>query len=300
MTDRDTRQPLLWVLSGSVCISFAPIFIRLAEVSPDCAGFYRMLFAGITLALLLRLKQLSLHLRHRTLFLLIACGLLLSLDFMCWHRSIHYVGPGFSTLLGNFQVFFTAFLGALLFKERLSLPFLVAVLTAMTGLLLITGIRFEALETTYRLGIVLGLGTAACYSGYILLMKRAMADQKLSGVAAMLIVALTCTVTLGLVTLASGASFAIPDSTSLLALVGAGVICTTLGWSLISSALKYTSATLASLCLLLQPALAFSWDVLFFSRPTTGRDIAGVVLVLSAIYLGTIRPVNSREESSNV
>jgi len=298
-TLRDTRQPLLWVLSGSVCISFAPIFIRLANVSPDSAGFYRMLFAGIALSLLLRLKRERFAFPRRTLLLLVGSGLFLSVDFMCWHRSIHYVGPGFSTLLGNFQVFFTALLGTLLFREKLSRSFLVAVVTAMAGLLLITGLRLETLDPGYRLGVILGLSTAACYSGYILMMKRAMHDQQLSGVAAMLIVALTCTVTLGLVTPATGASFAIPDVTSLLALAGAGVICTTLGWSLISSALKYTSATAASLCLLLQPALAFCWDVLFFARPTTGQEAAGVLLILSAIYLGTLRPANRREEGAN-
>ena len=43
------NTPFLKLLIGSVCISFSPIFIKLANVSPDSAGFYRMLFAGLTL-----------------------------------------------------------------------------------------------------------------------------------------------------------------------------------------------------------------------------------------------------------
>jgi drug/metabolite transporter (DMT)-like permease len=39
----------------------------------------------------------------------------------------------------------------------------------------------------------------------------------------------------------------------------------------------------------LQPALAFVWDMLFFSRPTEGREVVGVLLILSAIYVGTYR-----------
>jgi drug/metabolite transporter (DMT)-like permease len=40
------------------------------------------------------------------------------------------------------------------------------------------------------------------------------------------------------------------------------------------------------LILLLQPALAFVWDVLFFQRPTTLVNWLGVMLALAAIYLG--------------
>jgi len=42
--------------------------------------------------------------------------------------------------------------------------------------------------------------------------------------------------------------------------------------------------------LLLQPTLAFTWDVLFFHRPTDVTDVVGAGLALAAIYLGTTRP----------
>ncbi len=282
-------RPLLWLLLGSICISFAPVFIRLAQVSPDSAGFYRMLFAGLSLALLLTIRRQRLALNRRALTLLVLAGVALSVDFMCWHRSIHYVGPGFATLLGNLQVFFTALLSVLLFREKLAPQLLLAIPIALTGLLLITGFDLAALSEDYRLGILLGLGTALCYSGYILLLKAAMNHPEVSGIGAMLVVAVTCTGYFSLVTPATGGSFAIPDLTSLLALLGAGVVCTTIGWSFISSAIQLTSATVASLFLLLQPALAFLWDVWFFARPTGWWDLGGVLLVLSAIYIGSYR-----------
>ncbi len=284
------NRPVLWLLLGSLCISFAPIFIRLAEVPPDSAGFYRMLFAALSLALLLRIRGERLSLQRTTLALLILSAVLLSLDFMCWHRSIHAIGPGLSTLLANFQVFFTALLAWVLFRERPSLSFAVAIVIALGGMSLITGIDLLGLESPYRLGILLALATALFYSGYILCMKGALNRQSVSGVATMLVVALTSTVFLGLVSLVGGASFAIPDTRSLLALAGAGLVCTTLGWSLISTALGTTSATITGLFLLLQPALAFVWDVLFFARPTGGHEVAGVLLILSAIYLGSLKP----------
>ena len=284
-----TAQPLLWLLIGSICISFAPIFIKLANVSPDSAGFYRMLFAGASLYLLIKIKKASILAHRKVLTLLILAGISLSIDFMCWHRSIHLVGPGFATLLGNLQVFFTAIFSCVIFKEKIHRNLIIAILVALAGLLFITGSNINALSKSYQLGILFGFGTAFFYSGYILLIKSAMNYEETSGVTAMFIVAVTCTGFFGVATPIGGASFIIPDTASFLALLGAGVICTTIGWSFISSAIKLTSATIASLFLLLQPALAFVWDVLFFSRPTEYIEIAGVILVLSAIYIGSYK-----------
>jgi drug/metabolite transporter (DMT)-like permease len=176
-----------------------------------------------------------------------------------------------------------------LFKEKIHRNHIIAILVALVGLLFITGRDFNALSESARFGILFGFGTAVFYSGYILLIKSAMNYQEVSGITAMFIVSVTCTGFFSIVTPLTGASFVIPDLTSLLALLGAGVICTTIGWSFISSAIKLTSATIASLFLLLQPALAFVWDVFFFSRPTEYTEIGGVLLVLSAIYIGSYR-----------
>lgn len=288
-TTNQTQIPLFRLLLGSVCISFSPVFIKLAAVPPDTAGFYRMLFAGLSLSLLLLLRGERLKMARRPKFLLCFAGLFLAVDFMCWHRSIHLVGPGLSTLLGNFQVFFTALFSWLFLKQKISKSFILAVGLALVGLLFITGIDWQGLTQGYRLGIIFGLATALLYSGYILFLKGAMNDSSVSGVPAMLLVSIPSTLLLALVTPLNGASFAIPDGGSLLALIGAGVISTTIGWSLISSAIKHIPATVAGLILLLQPTLAMIWDLLFFGRPTGLLEVFGVLLILTAIYIGSCR-----------
>jgi drug/metabolite transporter (DMT)-like permease len=283
------RLSLLRLLAGSICISFSPIFIKLAAVPPDAAGFYRMLFSGLGLLVWLGLSRAGWRLPSGTLRVLAAGGVLLGVDFMCWHRSIHLVGPGMATLLGNFQVFFTALLSWLLFRQRFSPLFMAAVGMALAGLFLITGIDLQALDPGYRLGILLGFGTALCYSGYILLLKQAMGHPAVSGVTAMLAVSVVCMGFMGLVTAAGGETFRIPDAGSLWALIGVGVVSTTLGWSLISTAMRQIPATIAGLVLLLQPALSFVWDVVIFRRPTALHEVFGVGLILGAIFLGSRR-----------
>lgn len=283
------KSPLVLLLLGSVCISFSPVFIRLAKVAPDIAGFYRMLFAALSLLLLILLRGRGPVVAKKPMVLLLLGGVLLSVDFMCWHRSIYLVGPGVSTLLANCQVFFTALFAWLVFKEEISSSFLFAMVMAVVGLGMITGIGWAEMAPGYRLGVLLGLLTALFYSGYLLFLKEAMKTASVDGMVAMLIVTLAGLVVLGATGGLSGASFVIPDKTTLLVLAGVGVISTTIGWTLISSAVRYVPATLAGLVLLLQPALAFAWDVLFFARPTGSSEVLGVMLVLCGIYIGSWR-----------
>ncbi len=84
-----------------------------------------------------------------------------------------------------------------------------------------------------------------------------------------------------------GESFVIPDLTSWGAMIGYGVICQAIAWLIISKSLPRLRASLVGLILLLQPILAFIWDITLFSRPTTIYEIAGVVIALIAIYLGS-------------
>ena len=107
----------LQVTGGAVMISFSAVFVKAAHVGPTMAGFYRVLFGGLVLALILKIRRERLFRGLTPLILTMVCGLLFSLDLTFWHRSIGYVGPGLSTLLANFQVFFLAFYGAVILRE---------------------------------------------------------------------------------------------------------------------------------------------------------------------------------------
>jgi drug/metabolite transporter (DMT)-like permease len=101
-----------------------------------------------------------------------------------------------------------------------------------------------------------------------------------------MIVSISCAIFLGLKMRYAGDSFIIPDFKSLLSLLGLGLFSQTIGWVLIANALPKIRASFTGLILLLQPALAFIWDVLIFDRPTDLLNWTGVALTLAAIYMG--------------
>ncbi len=253
-----------------------------------------MFFAFWGLLFLVVVRKERLHYPGKALTLLLLCGVWLSCDFMVWHRSIGLIGPGFSTLLGNFQVFFTTIISYWLFGERIRPSFILAILFGFLGLLLMTGFNFANLSGEIRVGILLGFATALFYSFYILTLKQAMSRSALSGTSAMLIISVSSVIILGGLIQSRGISFAIGNSASWWALVGVGVLGSTIGWSLLSAALRVVPASTAGLTMLLQPALSFFWDVLLFNRPTSWLEYTGILLILAAIYLGTIKNKDSQ------
>ena len=90
--------------------------------------------------------------------------------------------------------------------------------------------------------------------------------------------------------------FFIPDLQSWGALLGYGLVSQALGWIPIAGGLVKVEMSVVGLILLLQPALALLWDVLFFARPTLPLEVLGALLTLFAIYLGATSRVNRKSQ----
>jgi drug/metabolite transporter (DMT)-like permease len=284
---RERRIGTLQVLGGGFLISFSAVLVKVAHVGPTTAGFYRVLFGGLVLA------SIALVARHRIwngfapLFWAFTVVLFFAADLSMWHRSIHYVGPGLATILANFQVFFLAAVGVGVFRERADWRLLVAIPLAILGLFLLVGIDWGALGPRYRLGVVFGIGTAMAYTGYLLaLRKTQLTARAISPTANLAVISLLTAGIMGLECEFQGEGFRIPDLQSWAALLAYGTLCQALGWIAITRGIARVDASRVGLMLLVQPTLTFVWDMLFFSRPTTGIELFGAGLALVAIYLG--------------
>ncbi|UCH85131.1 MAG: EamA family transporter [Candidatus Latescibacterota bacterium] len=284
------RSSILQLLAGATMISFSPVFVAVADVGPTMAGFYRNLFGGAFLLILVVVRGDKLWAGVRPLLLAVSCGVLFAADLWFWHRSIHYVGPGLATIMGNFQVFFLAAFGIAVFKERPGWRYIVSVPLAIVGLFLIVGVDWSQLEGNYRLGILYGLATALTYAAFLLILQNSQSKTpRLSATANLCVISLVSAAFMGAEGAVGGEGFVIPNAHSWLAMVAYGVICQGLGWITISRALANVEASRAGLILLLQPTLAFIWDVLFFARPTSVADVVGAAIALTAIYFGGSR-----------
>jgi drug/metabolite transporter (DMT)-like permease len=279
----------LWqVAGGAVLLSVAPVFVKLARVPPTVTGFYRMLVGGLVLLALGMARRERLWRGGRAFGYAALAGLAFAFDLIFWHRSIQLVGPGLATILANFQVFMLAGFGVVALGERPGWRLIVGIPLALVGLLLLVGVDWAALAGGYRLGVSFGLLTAVSYGSYLLALRTSQARTgRLEPIPNLMTI---CFVTTAVLTVSIGlerVTLAIPDAHTALLLLAYGLTAQVVAWLLISHGLPHVGAGRAGLVLLLQPSLAFLWDVLLFHRPTRASDVTGAVLALGAIYLGS-------------
>ena len=284
------RLGLLQLAGGAIIISFSGVLVKLAQVGPSTAGFYRVFLGGLALLVLVVIRRESLWAGWAALAGAAGAGFFFGLDLILWHRAIHFVGPGLATILSNLQVFFVAGFAFFFLGERLNLRFVLAVCLSILGLIMIVGPDWNLLGARYRLGVWLGLSAAAVYGAYILCLRwSGVQERRLSGLANIALVSLITALMLFFEIDRAGESLAVPNAVSWAVLLGYGLGCHGLGWVLITAGLTKIPVSRAGLILLLQPAFSFVWDILIFHRPTGAVAAAGALLTLGAIYLGTRR-----------
>jgi len=287
------------LLTGAVMISFAPVFVRVIEVPPTTSAFYRTLFGGAMLFVLVRAAGGRLHGSRAALVALATAGAFFAADLWAWHHSIWIVGPGLATLLANFQVFFMALVGVARFGERFRWQLATAVPLALLGLSLVVGLDRQAWGPDYSWGIGFGLLTAVAYAGYLLSLRAArVRGRGVTAAGDLTVASFVSAVFLGGIALVEGHPLAIPTAMDGSLLVAYASVAQVLGWVLISSSLRVVPASTVGLSLLLQPSLALVWDVLFFARPFGAREGVGAALTLFAIWLGSRSARGTRDEAA--
>jgi drug/metabolite transporter (DMT)-like permease len=287
------RNPHFRLFAGAFLISFSPVFVRLVAVSPTTSAFYRTVIGSVALLLILLIRRAG-RAPPRTAWPALAfAAVFFALDLWFWHRSVILIGPGLATLLANLQVFFMIAAGFALFREKPGWIAIVAALLAIVGLSLVLGADWSAPGSGFRRGAILGFLTAMSYAAYMLLLRQSRRDARdpvpLVEVAT---VSIAVSFLLGAAAVADGSSLAIPTLADFGWLVAYGVLAHALGWMLIASSLTAVTAAEVGIALLLQPTLSLLWDALIFDRRFSGVEILGIVLTLTAIFLGSQRRVS--------
>lgn len=300
-TESHQLKPLLWVMVGAICISFAPVFVKMlgqGVLGPTAIAFWRTLFGAIILFVWMGLRRMSLRMPWAIFKFTIIAGFMFYLDLSVWHRSIIYSGAGIATILGNTQVFWMALIGFLIFKEKLSKIYLLAVVAAFMGVSLLVGVGSDIqFSTMYIRGIIFGLMTGVFYSGYMTSLKVAghkPQEKRISFLSIMAWTSLFCALFTGVSMLIENDPYIPPDFYSYAVLFSLALVAQAAGWYIISSNLSKLRASQSGIVLLLQPTFATIWGALFFAERLTLLQIVGALITIGAIYYGSVRAVKKR------
>jgi drug/metabolite transporter (DMT)-like permease len=287
--DAIAARPRLSALAGALCISFSGILYRWAEVSPSTGTVFRALFGLPLLGLVALAEQRRFGpLPTRAVQLAAIAGVFFAGDLTFWHHAIEYVGAGLATVLGNLQVLVVGVVAWLVFGEHPNRSTLVAVPIVLAGVLLISGvIGSGAYGSDPVLGVVLGVATALCYAGYLLIIRLGGRDpRRPAGPVAVATVSTAIVATL--VGLVVGDLDPTPAPASLAWLALLGLTSQSLGYLFISISLPRLPAVVTSIILLVQPVLTVGLSHFLLSERPSLVQLIGVTLVVGGIAIATV------------
>ncbi len=288
---------MMHLILGAAIISFSPVFVKLSApygITGDAAAFHRVFIGGVCLFLATLAsrepRSKVWNMPRSGLGWSLACAGFFTLDLLTWHLSILYAGPGLATLFANFQVFLLAAWGIMFLREKPGLRFFAGIALAMGGLFAIVAPAWASAGANFQLGVIFGLLSGVFYAGFLLTLNRSLAVcGEGSQLACMSANSLMTAALLVPFVLLRGETLALSLGMPLLLMAGYGVTSQFIGWVLISRGLRDTRTSLAGLILLLQPVLAYVWDLTIFSRPAGLAELLGVAATLAGIGLGARR-----------
>lgn len=281
------------LLLGVVAVSWAAIFVRLANAPALSIAAYRLLFAAVPVGLF------ALVYRRDTLRplpaagwqLLLLSGVALALHFATWIGSLQLTSVTSSVALVTTQPLWAALIAAVVLKEPVSKRTAVAIGIATAGGALI-GLRDLAAGGEALLGDALALIGALCAAVYFAIGRRVRSGLDLSayvGVVYPVAAAVLVVVAVGGRQPLSGFSTQTWAIFLLLALVPQLIGHSSLNW-----ALRYLPVHLVAVAILGEPVLSSLLAIPFLDERPGGLRVLGGLITLVGVYLalreGTRQP----------
>jgi drug/metabolite transporter (DMT)-like permease len=273
------------LLVGAAAIAFAPIFVRLSDTSPTASAFWRVALSVIPLwswVLVAGRNQGAAPIQGLPWKALVLAGLFFAGDLAVWHVSIRYTSVANSTLEANFAPLFVTLGAWLLFRQKVSRLFLIALGVTLAGGVLLVGPNFGGNDKAL-LGDALGVLTAVFYASYFLALKSATGTASTARIMAVN----TSVAALALLpyALLTADTFLPQSLNGWLVLAGLALIPHVAGQSLIAFGFAHLPASFSAVSLLLQPVLAAIYAWVLLGEGMSPLQIAGGLVVLLGIYL---------------
>lgn len=161
------------LILSNMFLAFGPWLVRLADVGPVAAGFWRMALAVPLLLLLARRAAAGpFDIPARTAWTIVLGGFFFAADLAAWHFGIHRTKLANATLFGNSSSFFFVLYGFIALRLRPRPVQLAALALAGAGTLLLMGSSYE-LSPRNLAGDLLAMLAGVFYFLYLIVVDRA-------------------------------------------------------------------------------------------------------------------------------
>ena len=277
---RTARFAFPALIAANLALAAGPWMVRLADVGPVAAAFWRLALAIPFLAWFGWRQSRGRPFPGRAIVAAIVVGgLFFAADLAAWHEGILRTRLANATLFGNFASFLFAIYGFLLLR-RLPGPVQGSALAlAAVGTALLLGRSFE-LSPQHFSGDLLALLAGLFYTFYLIAVDRA--RRVMAPFPVLAIATIAGALPLLFLSLALGEQVMPHDWTPIILLsIGSQLI----GQGLLVYAMGHLSPVVVGLCFLTQPVASAAIGWLAYDEKLALADGLGALLICAALVL---------------
>lgn len=279
---------LIAALIANTALATGPLFVRMADVGPVSAAFWRLIIATpILFAAAAAMGEKPIAAGRGRWWILAIAGVVFALDLASWHIGIVRTTLANSTLFGNSASLIFPIYGFVVARAWPSKMQGAALLLAAVGGALLLG-RSAELSSRHLAGDLFCLAAGVFYAVYFALMARVRVS--LGPVPALALSSLATIPPLLVIALAMGEQIVPHLWWPLLALA---IVSQLIGQGCMIYALGHLSPLVIGIALLVQPAVGAALGWFIFDERLAAADLFGAALVAAALVLvrqGAVRP----------
>lgn len=284
---------LLTLCFALLCISFAPIFIRLSEteLSPNATVFNRLFIFFISFGSWQFLsrrfspqkEEEDTQITVKQWWLLGSVGTVATISLVLWAISLQYTTVAKSMLLNNLTPIFTTLGSWIFLGKKFDSKFLIGMAIAVTGAITLGLEDLAGVGEGSFIGDIYAILSAVFLGTYFLIVEQL--RSRFSATTILLWRCATGSVILLLIMLFTSEQIFPTTQVAILAVIGLGIISEGLGQRLIADSMNVFSSSFVSIFLLLEPVISAVLAWFIFLEALSITTWLGFAVVLTGIYL---------------
>ena len=290
---KESEKKIYFMLAAGIfIISFAAIFINLADAPPLIIAFYRMFFSSLILTPIFIVKyrkKAKLFLDYRPVIV----GLFLAIHFILWITAFEYTNVANAVIFVAMQPLFTLLLEFLFAKEDLRQGVVVGVILALIGSIIISMGDINMLFSKIW-GDLLALAASVFAASYLFIGRSL--RRKVDYFPYIYIVYTYAALFLGLFVLIRDLPFRGYGQINYIYFLGLALGPTLIGHSVLNYSVRFVPTTIVSLSILGEPIFTtiLAWWIL--GEGITMITLIGGSFILGGIYLSVTRKERTNEQ----
>lgn len=281
----DSRQGRLMLLGSMVIFGTIGIFVRSINLPSSLIAQIRGVSGCVFLALvmLFRKEKLDRGAVWKNLPVLLVSGIFLGANWIALFEAYRHTTVATATLCYYMAPMIVMLLSPFLLGEKLTVRKGIAIVAALGGMSLTTGVHESFPQGEQLVGIGFGLLAAALYAGVIIANRKLKKIGTYDTTILQLGISAAVLLPYNLVTVEFGTLHW--DGTAIFLLAVVGIVHTGVAYWLYFGALKRLSAQTAALMSYVDPITSILLSALVLGEEMTLPGIVGAVLVLGAAAL---------------